>query len=109
MFNRPFFGGSFRSNITDHLEDSRASVVLTSIDYSKAFNRLEHQACLEAFARKGASNQLIRILASFLKGRTMSVKIENEKSAPRPVNAGAPQGSVLGTYVFNIGTDDLGG
>ena len=26
---------------------------------------------------------------------------------PKPVNAGAPQGSVLGTYIFNVGTDKL--
>ena len=28
-------------------------------------------------------------------------------SKKRSVNAGAPQGSVLGTYVFNVATDDL--
>ena len=37
----------------------------------------------------------------------MSVKVENYLSQPRPVNAGAPQGSVLGCYLFNIGVDDL--
>ena len=93
--------------LTSHLEDSRAAVALTSIDYSKAFNRLEHQACLESFAQLGASNQLIRLLASFLAGRNMTVKIGNTFSKLRPVHAGAPQGSVLGTYMFNIGTDSL--
>ena len=34
------------------LEDYRAAVTLTAIDYSKAFNRLEHRACLESFAKK---------------------------------------------------------
>ena len=37
----------------------------------------------------------------------MTVKLGNSLSEPRLVNAGAPQGSVLGTYVFNIATDDL--
>ena len=37
----------------------------------------------------------------------MSVKIVQALSDPRPINAGAPQGSVLGSYLFNIGTDDL--
>ena len=93
--------------ITSHLEDSRAAVVLTSIDYSKAFNRLDHLACLKTFAQAGASNQLLGLLSSFLKNRTMTVKVDNQYSAPRPVNAGAPQGSVLGTYIFNVGTDSL--
>ena len=37
----------------------------------------------------------------------MTVKIGDVRSDPRLVNAGAPQGSVLGTYVFNIATDNL--
>ena len=94
-------------SVTEHLEDPRAAAILTSIDYSKAFNRLDHTACLKVFVRKGASNQLVKLLASFLRGRTMTVKVDSEYSTPRQVNAGAPQGSVLGTYIFNIGTDDL--
>ena len=35
------------------LEDNRAAAILTSIDYSKAFNRLDHAACLRAFAAGG--------------------------------------------------------
>ena len=93
--------------LTDHLEDPRAAVVLTSIDYSKAFNRLEHLACLESFAKAGANNQLLALLASFLHGRQMTVKVADKKSKPRDVNAGAPQGSVLGTYIFNMGNDSL--
>ena len=33
--------------LTDHLEDQRAATILTAIDYSKAFNRLDHTAVLE--------------------------------------------------------------
>ena len=53
------------------LEDDRAAVVLTYIDYAKAFNRLLFQHCLGAFARLGASTPVIGLLANFLSNRVM--------------------------------------
>ena len=37
----------------------------------------------------------------------MTVKLGDHFSKTRTVNVGAPQGTVLGTYVFNVATDDL--
>ena len=82
--------------ITECLEDSRAASVMTSIDYSKAYNRLEHKACLQSFARLGAPTEIIAILAAFLKGRRMTVKINEVFSAMRTVNAGAPRAQSWG-------------
>ena len=93
--------------ITEDLEDNRAVSVLTAIDYSKAFNRLEHLPCLKAMGRMGASTELIRLVAGFLKERKRTVRVGNTCSELLPVNAGAPQGSVLGSLLFNIGTNDL--
>ena len=93
--------------ITSDLEDRRAATILASIDYSKAFNRLAHGSCLEVFAKRGASNEILRLLSTFMRDRKMTVKVGSDRSQLRPVNAGAPQGSVLGCYLFNVGTDDL--
>ena len=87
------------------LEDPRAGVLLSSIDYSKAFNRLDFAWCLQALKNKGACKQLIRIVASFLSNREMMVKIGNTLSDPRVVLGGVPQGSLLGVLLFNIAID----
>ena len=91
--------------ILEALEDSRAASVITSIDYSKAFNRLDFLHCLEALAAKGASTELISIIGSFLTSRTMSVKVGQTLSKPRIVLGGVPQGSILGVFLFNATID----
>ena len=91
--------------ILEALEDPRAASVLTSIDYAKAFNRLDFLHCLKALASKGASSELIRIVASFLTSRTMSVKVGQVLSKPRVVLGGVPQGSILGVFLFNVTID----
>ena len=90
-----------------NLEDERAATMITGIDYAKAFNRLSFQHCLRAFARKGASSQTISLLSTFLSNRTMSVRVSDTWSVPKPVYGGVPQGSILGVLLFNIATDDL--
>ena len=87
------------------LEDPRAASIITSIDYSKAFNRLDFARCLESLAAKGASSELIQMVASFLTSRTMSVKVGQVSSRPRIVLGGVPQGSILGVFLFNATID----
>ena len=94
-------------DICTNLEDPRAATMITAVDYAKAFNRLSFQHCLRAFARKGASSEIIRILATFLSNRTMSVIVNNTWSTPLPVYGSVSLGSILGVLLFNVATDYL--
>ena len=93
--------------VCDNAEDYRSATVLAAIDYAKAFNRVSYQHCLEAFRKKGSSTRIIRLLASFLTNRTMSVRVGSAWSLPLEVTGGCPQGSILGVFIFNTTTDDL--
>ena len=91
--------------VLENLEDPRAGSLLTSIDYSKAFNRLDFGHCLRCLKNKGASSELIAIIASFLSYRQMVVKVGNAMSQPKLVLGGVPQGSILGVFLFNVSID----
>ena len=93
--------------VLENVEDPRAASFLTSIDYSKAFNRLDYKACLTALKSKGASTETLRIIASFLTDRKMTVKVGNVFSTLRNVDGGAPQGSLLGVSLFNAYIDNF--
>lgn len=87
------------------LEDNTKAVSIISIDFSKAFNRMDHSKCIEAFTHKGASHASLNMIAAFLRNRTMSVKVGQTFSTPRPVHGGSPQGTKLGNFLFAVTID----
>ena len=95
------------NEILTSLEDSRACVALTSIDFEKAFNRMDHRACLNAPRQHGASGMSLKFARAFLTGRTMRARVGDEYSTPRRISGGSPQGSILGNFLFCMTTDRL--
>ena len=96
------------TKIMTELEDPRKAVNLCSIDFSKAFNRMNHEECLEQLSRLGASETSIRIVRSFLTNRKMVVKIGDSDTFMELLSGGSPQGSVLGCYLYCATTQQLG-
>ena len=83
------------------------AVNLMSIDFQKAFNRMDHQTCLDRLRAKGAQEHLVQLVGAFLYERTMTVKSGDSRSRPRVVNGGAPQGSILGPFLFCVVSEIL--
>ena len=88
--------------------DSGRDFTAIYLDISKYFDRIWHTGLLHKCENEfGISGKLINWLKSYLSDRTQRVLIKNTFSIPRKINAGCPQGSVLGPLLALIYLDGL--
>ena len=82
--------------------DEGKEVRVVFCDISKAFDRVWHRGLLYKLRRTGISGSLLSWFASYLKGRRQRVVIPGASSNWSSINAGVPQGSILGLILFLI-------
>ena len=71
-----------------------------ALDISKAFDRVWHAGLLHKLKSYGISGQIFGLISSFLSNRRLRVVLDGKSSQEYPVNAGVPQGSILGSTLF---------
>ena len=78
-----------------------------ALDISKAFDRVWHAGLLHKLKSYGVSGQIFGLVSSFLSNRWLRVVLDGISSQEYPVNAGVPEGSILGLTLFLLYIDDL--
>lgn len=77
------------------------------VDYSKAFNHLNHCTLFIKLEYYGFRGTPLTLLITYLKHRKQCVVIMSEHSAVKEITQEIPQGSILVLILFNIYIDDI--
>ena len=77
---------------------------LILLDFSKAFDKVNHLKLLYKLQLHGVQGKTLRWIESFLVGRSQTVVLNGNNSDELPVSPRVPQGSVLGPISYYCST-----
>ena len=89
-------------------QNDPTAVLACLIDFSKAFNRQDHNVLITKLSDLGVPSWLLKLVVAFLEDRSMVVRYKGEVSEPRQLPGGGPQGTLLGLLLFIVLINDLG-
>ena len=114
------YGGQKGTSVTHYLIDfinfisynqdlrNMHAVLAVIIDFSKAFNRINHAKVIVRLSDWGVPGWLLKILVSYPTDRSMIIRYKGVQSSRHFMPGGSPQGALLGVLLYLVYVSDIG-
>ena len=99
---------SLLDKIIEALDSGRVAIGIF-IDFSKAFDTVNHSILLDKLDHYGIRGIAKQWVDSYLRDRQLYCTYLDSKSSMQTMKCGVPQGSILGPLLFLIYINDMGG
>ena len=96
----------FVETCKSQLDDKQVCAALLT-DLSKAFDCLPHRLLLAKLHAYGVDKKACTLIMSYFKDRKQRVKLMDSRSEWLPLVKGAPQGSLFGSFMYNVFSNDF--
>ena len=86
---------------------NRITTDIIYTDIRKAFDSVSHPKLISTLGQYKLNPIIINWIKNFLTGRSQQVALNDALSSPLDVYSGVPQGSIIGSLMFNIYFNDI--
>ena len=96
--------------LVDHISssiDSGEFTIGVFLDFSKAFDCLNHKILFEKLEHYGVRNEALQWFKSYFTNREQYVVFDSHESDKMLITCGVPQGSILGPLLFLLYVNDV--
>lgn len=109
-FRKSYSTSMALAQVTDDMllaTDKNEVSVLVLLDFSKAFDTINHKLICSKLKYYGFDYDSVAFIKSYLTDRQQQIRINNKISDLANIEAGVPQGSVIGPLLFILYTADI--